>query len=1371
MWRLFVIQTVAVVSLLSASRASADDWLTYRHDPTRSGVSQDVLAVESLVLSWSWKSPSPPVSAWSAAAKWDAYAGIRGLRSMRDYDPVFAVVATEDSMFFGSSIDDSVRCLDLKTGNVRWVFTSDGPIRIAPCFSYGNVYFGSDDGHAYCLDAESGELVWKINPIDLARANSAAGEARPRNIINNQRAIPFWPIRSGVTVVDGTAYFAASMLPWKKSYLCAVDAQSGKPDGDGHFVREMAGQTMEGAIAVSPGRLVVPQGRVPPVLFNRTTGDSLGPLEGGGGCFVVVSPRGTVFHGPGNKTGWITSSNGSSRETIATYNGGNVLCLDGDESILLTDTVLAATNFREKKLLWKVDCSTPLSMILARNVVICGGTDIVVAYDRTNGKTAWQAQVDGHVHGLAISNGNLLVSTDTGEISCFFPGEGTVPEKRAAVQIAPLAEPPATIARSADKGLLSQWNFHPGFMKEGRLVDLAGRLDIGFKDRPRFTSLGQFKGLSLLDGPGGITVRDRYQDAGLPTAALSAEAWVRVDKTQKWGGIVGAIQDNGSYERGWILGYTENKFSFAVASEKEPTVLTYLLASAPFTPGTWYHVVGTYDGTTMKIFVDGELKGTSTAQSGPISYPPKARFELAAYHDDDENFPLDGMLHEVRIYDVALDPELVKKHAALRQLSDPVAAKLSYGPYLTFLDSRSAAIRWGTELGVQSSVELRLDAEQWTITSDSLDGEHEVILTGLKGNRQYQYQLAVTKGDATSQTMSFECDTFFNYGLTPPTDAAMEFGATGRPLARAITRTRPPQGGLCVVLGLKDGTVAAEVAIQSQMRVIAFDDNLQRVERLRRELLQCGLYGSRVAIHYTPTLSQVPLTGLIANMVFSERLVLGEDHALDWNEAYRLLRPNGGILVTTAADGDRQDDNEPLPLDIRRHETGELELLVGQRRPLPGAGEWSHLYGMPNNSAFGGESLQGLKQREDLQVQWVGRPGARYQPDRNGRKPSPLSIGGRLYLQGLNRILALDAYNGSILWSLEIPSLGRFNMPRDCSNWCADEDYLYVAIDGECWQIDGTNGNLNRRFKVQAGAQKDWNFHWGYVASTDKLLLGSAVKDDAPFRNFWGGADAGWYDAKGGDATGKICSDRLFAYDKKTGDVVWSYSNGILINPTMTASSDRVFFVESRNPDLVASPQRRVFDDRLWEQQFLVALDRKTGKKIWEYSLATEPGTVVYYLAHSGDKLSLVSSSKKQYHVYVFDAEEGAANWEQHFPWPSDNHGGHMSRPAIVGDTLYVRPRAYDLNNGTLKAQTVPLGGCGTYAATSGALFFRSGNVTVWDREKGTTTAWNRLRPDCWLSTIPAGGMLLSPEGGGGCSCGSWMETSIGFIPRVLLKK
>ena len=107
-----------------------------------------------------------------------------------------------------------------------------------------------------------------------------------------------------------------------------------------------------------------------------------------------------------------------------------------------------------------------------------------------------------------------------------------------------------------------------------------------------------------------------------------------------------------------------------------------------------------------------------------------------------------------------------------------------------------------------------------------------------------------------------------------------------------------------------------------------------------------------------------------------------------------------------------------------------------------------------------------------------------------------------------------------------------------------------------------------------------------------------------------------------------------------------------------------------------------------------------------------------------------------------------------------------MARPAIVEEKVIVRPGVMDLLTGELLEVQLPGGGCGTYAASKEALFFRSGTVTVWDQTTGTTSNWERLRPDCWLSAIPAAGLLLSPEGGGGCSCGTWMETSIAFKPK-----
>ncbi len=367
-------------------------------------------------------------------------------------------------------------------------------------------------------------------------------------------------------------------------------------------------------------------------------------------------------------------------------------------------------------------------------------------------------------------------------------------------------------------------------------------------------------------------------------------------------------------------------------------------------------------------------------------------------------------------------------------------------------------------------------------------------------------------------------------------------------------------------------------------------------------------------------------------------------------------------------------------------------------------------------------------------------------------------------MQGLHRIIAIDAYNGTIHWSLEIPRFERFNMPRDCSNWCADRRHVFAAIGDKCWRIDAADGKVSKFYDVAPNENVEWSCDWGYVAQVDDLLLGSAVKAGTAYTEFFGGGGAGWYDSKSGAVTHKVCSDALFAMDKASGDLRWKYDGHLIINPTITVGDGRVWFVECRNAKAIAEESRRLGIAELWQDQFLVALDLQSGKRLWESPIDTADGTVVFYMAHGDGKL-VVTASDTRYNVYAFNAADGSPAWDVHFDWPSDNHGKHMSRPAIGAGRVFMRPKVIDLATGKLLEASMPDGGCGTYALTDRAAIFRAGNVTLWDFMSNRTTSFPRLRPGCWLSTIPAGGMLLSPEGGGGCSCGNWIETSIGFAP------
>lgn len=1142
----------------------AEDWPTYQHDPQRSACSGENLAAAGLRSDWLYRSPAPPQPAWDGAARWDAYARLRPLKSMREYDPVYHVSVAGRSLYFGSSADDTVRCLDTRTGEERWSYTTDGAVRIAPAYWNGRVFFGSDDGHAYCLDAADGHLIWKFQPSPTERL-----------VLLNGRFIPFWPCRTGVLVDGGTAYFAVGMLPWKESYLCAVDALTGKPEGPGRFVRRLEAVTLEGAMLASSRKLISPQGRVAPLLFNRPDGAPLGGLQGGGGCFVLVTPDEHVLHGPGNKTGWIQESSERDRSKIATFNGGNAMVVRGATSYVLTDTVLMAMDRATRKEIWSRTNRCTLALIAGGEVLYAGGDERVAAYRASDGQLLWARPVAGRVYGLAVADGALFISTDEGVIQSF----------RAA---------------AAD--------------------------------------------------PGQVAARAGEPAPAAPTVWEDAEPLVYAPT---------------------------NTVEFGEASE-----------------------------------------GRKTPRSG-----------------------------------------------------------LAQGPCLKFEDAERAVIWWQTAQPTPTVVEWGTPgAATQEVGSSEPVTDHTMTLTELRRNRAYFYIIKdLGEGHPDEK---YECDTFFNYSAPKmpseaapfPADAKSDFYAAS---AREILAESGINQGICLVLGLGEGRLVFELARQSGLEVVGVDTDPERVRATREALKRARVYGRRVTVRHVPSLAKLPFTGGFANLIVAGGE--GSELPLPAVEVSKYLRAYGGVALmgqTTNAAARLAPDRLEAWLapvtnapDVRVQAQGGWARIT--RGAVPGGADWSHEYGDASNAAFAGEALRGAGGTADLEVQWLGKPGPRAQADRNGRKPSPLSTHGRLFVQGLHRVIALDAGNGTILWSREIPPLQRFNLPRDSSNWCADADHLYLAIDGACWQLDAATGDLVKTHPVLPGDRSGRAWDWSFVSIQGDRLVGGAVRPGAAYTEYWGGKDAGWYDATNGPATHKVCGENLFALDRRSGERLWEYTGGRIINSTITIGDNQVYFIESTQPEVMAAETGRIGSPALWREPRLVALALDSGRRLWARPIAPAAGEVAAYLALGSGRLVLVCSGAKNYHVYTYDGRNGDSGWQAAFPWPSDNHGGHMARPAVVGGKVYVRPKVFELATGRLLEETVPGGGCGTYAAAAKALIFRNSNVTLWGLENNQTTSWERLRPDCWLSTIPAQGLLLSPEAGGGCSCGSWMETSIAFAPRA----
>lgn len=190
------------------------------------------------------------------------------------------------------------------------------------------------------------------------------------------------------------------------------------------------------------------------------------------------------------------------------------------------------------------------------------------------------------------------------------------------------------------------------------------------QDQPIRGQVAQFNNTQSITVRSGATASE-----GLPVVQMTVSGWVNVAVADTWGGFIGCIQDNGSYERGWVLGTREQKFSVALASAGT-SAMTYLVDPDNFNLGQWYYLTATYNGNTLKLFVDGVLKASTTEQHGDIIYAglDSDWFGIGSYVDDNENWLHNGLLDEIILWERALpDSEVADLYIQQSNLAPTVS--------------------------------------------------------------------------------------------------------------------------------------------------------------------------------------------------------------------------------------------------------------------------------------------------------------------------------------------------------------------------------------------------------------------------------------------------------------------------------------------------------------------------------------------------------------------------------------------------------------------------------------------------------------------------------------------------------------------------
>ena len=607
------------------------------------------------------------------------------------------------------------------------------------------------------------------------------------------------------------------------------------------------------------------------------------------------------------------------------------------------------------------------------------------------------------------------------------------------------------------------------------------------------------------------------------------------------------------------------------------------------------------------------------------------------------------------------------------------------------------------------------------------------------------------------------------------TDAGM--AAKFQEAAAKIIQDTGINSGYGLVIGLETGQLAVELAKQSEMMIYAVDSDADKVTALRKKVDAAGLYGTRVCVECWPY-DKIPYSDYFANLIVSETIVAGGMILIEADPVVRMLKPLGGTAVARlhadipdAADGVRQWAAESaigpaLSVEV----SGNWAKIV--RGAVPGAGSWTHLYADSSNTACGDDTAV----KSPLGVLWFGAPGPGEMVQRHQRAAGPLSIDGRMFIQGENVLMAYDIYNGVQLWRRELAGARRVNASHDGSNLALNSNGFFAAIGDHCLRIDPASGKTLATYGLPE-ADDNASRRWIYTAVDGNLLYGSR-------------------------SAGSLTSDRVFAVEIDGGKHRWEYEGKRIASNAMAIGDGMVFLIDT---DVTPEQRGQVIEAERGRIALLpeaeraaalkslenadirtvVALDAESGQVRWRkpidlthcggatLSIVYNEGVVVIFGVYLDGHLwqQFFAGEFDSRRVTVLSVDDGSLLWSKQV--------GYRVRPLVIGDTLHTEPWAYDLHTGEPRTRVHPVTGkterwqfarsghhCGLPIASPNCLFFRSHNLGYYDLLKDDGTMhFGAQRPGCWINFIPAGGLLLMPEASAGCMCPFPNMCSVVFKP------